>query len=163
MKIALIIVSLLVVAGIVIYAIGARLPVHHVATRTVHIAAPPARVYALIRDFGSAPTWRKDVKRVELLADIHGFREHGHNGAITYEVLEDVSPSKLVTRIVDRNLGFGGSWTYDLTPDGDGTLLRITENGEVTNVLFRFMSRYVFGHTATIEKVQDALAKHFAA
>ena len=58
---------------------------------------------------------------------------------------------KLVTRIVDRDRGYFGSWTYEFSPAVNGTLVRITEHGEVPNVVFRFMSRFVFGHTATIE------------
>ena len=32
-----------------------------------------------------------------------------------------------------------------------GSDLTITEDGEVHNVIFRFMSRFVFGHTATMD------------
>jgi hypothetical protein len=39
--------------------------------------------------------------------------------------------------------------------------VKITEKGEVSNVLFRFMSRYVFGHTSTIDSYLTALAKKF--
>ena len=35
----------------------------------------------------------------------------------------------------------------------------ITENGEVYNPLFRFMSRFVFGHTATIDKYLEDLGQ----
>jgi uncharacterized protein YndB with AHSA1/START domain len=162
MKIALIIVGVLVLVVAIVIAIGAMLPREHVASRSARIARPPADVYAAIRDFESLPKWRADVQRVEMLglADGHlRFREHASHGAVTYEVIEDVPPRKLVTRIADRDLGYSGSWTYELTPDGDGTELRITENGEVSNVVFRFMSRFVFGHTATMEKYLEALQK----
>jgi hypothetical protein len=59
--------------------------------------------------------------------------------------------AKMVTRIIDRDLGYSGSWTYELTSEQNATRLRITENGDVSNLLFRFMSRFVFGHTKTIE------------
>jgi len=36
--------------------------------------------------------------------------------------------------------------------DRDRTEVTITEDGEVYNPIFRFMSAYVFGHTATIEQ-----------
>ncbi len=32
-------------------------------------------------------------------------------------------------------------------------MLTVTENGEVDNPLFRFLSRYVFGHTGTMDKL----------
>jgi hypothetical protein len=63
-----------------------------------------------------------------------------------------------VNRIADPKLPFGGSWTYEVSAAGSGTELNITENGEVYNPLFRFVSRFIMGHTATIEKYQRDLA-----
>lgn len=60
-------------------------------------------------------------------------------------------PSLLVTRITDTTLPFGGTWTYRIGPVADGSELTIVENGEVYNPIFRFMARFVFGHTATID------------
>jgi hypothetical protein len=81
---------------------------------------------------------------------------------IDYAVDEDVPGQKLVTRILNTDLGYGGKWTYEFIPEGGGgTRVKITEDGEVSNVLFRFMSRYVFGHTATIDTYLTSLAKRF--
>ncbi len=44
--------------------------------------------------------------------------------------------------------------TVDL-PDSSVT---ITERGSVYNPIFRFMSRFIFGHTATVEAYLDAPA-----
>jgi len=79
------------------------------------------------------------------------------------ELVEDVPGQRMVTRILDTNLGYSGSWTYVFAPSGDGTQLTITENGEVSNVLFRFMSRYFFSQTATIEAYLTALARRVGA
>jgi hypothetical protein len=68
----------------------------------------------------------------------------------------------MVTRIRDTDLGYSGQWTYSFTPENGGTLVTITEDGEVSNVLFRFMSRYIFGHTATIDGYLESLAKRFS-
>jgi hypothetical protein len=40
--------------------------------------------------------------------------------------------------------------------------LRITEDGEVYNPLFRFMARFIFGYEATIGSYMSALEKRFA-
>jgi hypothetical protein len=48
-----------------------------------------------------------------------------------------------------------------VAPRGERTLLRITEEGEVYNPLFRFMSRYVFGHYRTLEQYARDLGRHF--
>ena len=66
-------------------------------------------------------------------------------------MLEEHAGGKLVTEIADAHLPFGGTWTYEFAPTATGTTLRITERGEVKNVIFRFVARFVLGHTATME------------
>ena len=89
------------------------------------------------------------------------FREEGSNGTVNYELAEDVPNQRMVTRILDTDLGYSGKWTYVLAPENGATRVTITEDGEVSNVLFRFMSRYVFGHTATLDGYLRSLAKRF--
>jgi len=99
-----------------------------------------------------------------MLPDVNGrvcFREDSANGLITYELLEDIPGARLVTRIVDQDLGYSGSWTYQFSGANGGTRVRITEDGEVPNVLFRFVSRFVFGHTATVDAYLKALGRKF--
>jgi hypothetical protein len=122
-------------------------------------------VYALVRDFSGYPKWRADVQSVDLLGSPNGhiqFQENGSTGGVTYELVDEVPNQRLVTRIVDQDLGYSGSWTYLLTPSESGTLLTITERGKVPNPVFRFMSRYFFGHTQTIDSYLSALARHLA-
>lgn len=134
---------------------GYALPAKHRATGEARFSATPDVLFALLTDRGDFPRWRSDVQRVEPLPPANGherYREIGKNGTITYSVEEVVPGRRLVTRIDDRSLPFGGTWTYELVPDGpSATTLRITEDGEVYNPVFRFMSRFVFGHTATID------------
>jgi hypothetical protein len=158
-----IVAGLLVLAGIVAL-IGSRLPKAHVASRSIVLHRSPQEVYAVVRDFDSAPKWRADVKRIDVDAQQGKpvyFREEGKNGTINYELVEDVSPQRMVTRIRDTDLGFSGQWTYLLAPEDGGTRVTIREDGEVSNVIFRFMSHYVFGQTATIDSYLTSLAKHF--
>jgi Polyketide cyclase / dehydrase and lipid transport len=158
-----IVVVVALLAGVVAL-IGSRLPRAHVASRSVFLHQSPQQVYAVTRDFGSAPTWRTDIKRIDVETQADGrlhFREQGGSGTVNYELAEDVPAARMVTRILDTNLGYSGKWTYVFTPENGGTRLTITEDGEVANVLFRFMSRYIFGHTATLDSYLTSLAKHF--
>ena len=66
-----------------------------------------------------------------------------------------------MTRAVDPNHNFGGTWTWEIAPEGGGSLLRITENGEVYNPMFRFISRYIIGHTRTMDTALQAIAAKF--
>jgi uncharacterized protein YndB with AHSA1/START domain len=144
--------------------IGLTLRADHVATRDAAIPAPPAAVFAAIRDVAAYPTWRTDVKKVELLPPIDGkpaFREHGANGKIPFVIDEDVAPSRLVTRIADDKLPFGGRWIITVVPDGAGSRVTVTEEGVVKNPVFRFLSHTVFSLVKTQEKWLANLAAHF--
>lgn len=151
---ALMVLGVLVAIVAIVTTIGYTLPRAHTASREAAFADPPDHVFAVLQDVERYSTWRSDVERVEVLARTPAprWREHGSNGTITFEIQEARSPSRMITRIADTTLPFGGSWTYALSPDATGMKLTITENGEVYNPVFRFMSRFVFGHTATLDR-----------
>lgn len=140
---------------VVVLVIGWSLPVRHSVTREATYRATPAEVFALITDVKTFPKWRPSVKEVQVLPPTSGrsqFKEIGKNGSILFQI-DSIQPYQyLVTRIADQSLPFGGKWTYELLPRGDSTMLRVTEDGEVYNPLFRFVSRFVMGHTATIDE-----------
>lgn len=155
MKVLLIVVVVLVVVVLVVVGIGYALPVKHTATREKVLRADTAAVYGAIATPSEFPQWRRGVKSVDILPSVDGkpsFREHGGVGDITFVVDEAVPGRRLVNRIADKSLPFGGSWTFELSPASDGTLLRVTENGEVYNPVFRFVSRFIFGHHRTIDQ-----------
>jgi Polyketide cyclase / dehydrase and lipid transport len=130
------------------------LPIAHTAERTADVSAPVERIWATLTDIGAFPAWRPDVKRVEQLAD-QTWREHGKHGAITYRVTAAEAPSRLVVRIVDKSLPFGGEWEYQVAPGR----VTIIERGEIYNLFFRIMARFVFGYTKTIEAYLWALKR----
>jgi hypothetical protein len=70
-------------------------------------------------------------------------------------------PHLFVNQIADPSLPYGGTWTFVLEESSGGTLLRITEDGEVRNPIFRFMSRFVFGHTSTLENYLTNVGAHY--
>ena len=158
---ALIVVGILVLAAVVAL-IGIFLPKGHRASRTVVYSAPPESVYAAITDFARFPEWRSGVKTVEVLSNGEGdtrFREDGPHGPVTYKVEERRPGSRLVTRIDDPSLPFGGTWTLELKPVAGGTELTITEDGEIYNPIFRVMSKVVFSPYETIDAYQTDLRK----
>jgi len=118
---------------------GATLPVAHVATRTKRLPAQPQVVWGLINDPVATKGWGGNVKT---------------------EVVEQDEPRLLTTKIVGEK-AFGGTWTYELAPEGhEATTLTITERGEIYNPLFRTVMR-LMGHTRTIDaylaKLETAL------
>jgi uncharacterized protein YndB with AHSA1/START domain len=147
--------------------VGAMLPRDHVATVTAIIPAAPDQVWAALTDVGAHPSWRADVQRVEILTQPPAplsWKEHGKQGTMTMAVEVFEPPRRLVARIADKNLPFGGTWEYALVPegtDGGGTRLTITERGFVSNPIFRFISHFVMGHYATLEAYVRALGRKF--
>jgi hypothetical protein len=119
--------------GILVVLMGALLPKAHSVSRTARVALPPEALHVLI------------------LQKIAGPQEY------PLRVERDEPPSLVVTRIVGDKLPFGGTWTYRILPAPGGSELTITEDGEVFNPIFRFMSRFVFGHSATIDAFLGSL------
>jgi hypothetical protein len=78
---------------------------------------------------------------------------------MTYELLAINPPHSIERRIATPNLPYSGSWTFVLTPASNGTDVRITEDGEVYNPIFRFVTRFIMGETATIDAYLRAMGK----
>ena len=166
MKISLIVMGILVAVVLIVVVIGYSLPVKHQVSREAILPATPAQVYGAITNVGAFPKWRSRVTSVDVLPSVNGkrsFLERGSDGAILFVVDDEVPDRRLVTRIADPSLPFGGTWTFEITPATSGTTLRITEDGDVYNPIFRFMSRFVFGHSASIDGYVADLKKHLAA
>lgn len=161
---ALLIVAVVAALVAIVVGVGYALPQSHIASRTISLPAPPDDVFGAIWSVDRYPNWRADVQRVEVLSlEPLRWRELSGGDWITFEVAESRRPEFHSVRIADPELPFGGTWTYELTPEGSGTRLTITERGEVYNPVFRFMSRFVFGHTASLDRFAESLRAHLSA
>ncbi|MGH9346875.1 MAG: SRPBCC family protein [Vicinamibacterales bacterium] len=155
----------LVGLGLVVVLAGAMLPRAHTTSRVIHIDRAPEEVWEVITDFSNNPSWREDIKAVERMPNRDGrevWREVSTGGdVIPYETVLAEPPRRLVRRIADPSLPFSGSWTIDVSPRGTGSAVRITEQGEVPNPVFRFVSRVLIGHSSYIDKYLTSLARRF--
>jgi hypothetical protein len=154
--------GLVLVVGLVAM-IGAILPRGHSASRKARFRASPEALYAVLT---GAPDWRSGVKGYGTLPDQDGHKrwweEDSYRQKVTFEMVEDRPPQRIAVRIAERNLPFGGTWTFDISPvAGGGSELRIREDGEIYNPLFRFMARFVFGYTGSIETYLKDLGAKF--
>ena len=143
-------------------AIGAMLPKGHTASRAVRFRPKPAELFAIVSDFAKYPEWRTGVTRV----DVEGpaapgtiIREHGANGTIPYRIEVFEPPSKILTRIADSSLAFGGTWTFEVFPNDSGSELVLTENGEIYNPIFRLLGKFFFSPYETIDTYMADLKK----
>jgi hypothetical protein len=163
MRWIIVIIAGLALVVLLVVVIGALLPKAHSVSCTVRIALPPDALYAVLAGVGQYQSWRHEVKTLQRLPDKNGMpvwieETGGMKIPMRFERME--RPSLLVARIDTDELPFSGSWTYRIVPAGSGAAdLTITEDGEVRNPIFRFMSRFVFGHYATM----DAFLKNLKA
>jgi uncharacterized protein YndB with AHSA1/START domain len=160
----IVVLCLILLVGLVAL-IGFALPQGHVASRSVTINRPMAEVWTTITKVDEFPAWRESVEKVQVLGrNPLRWREDGSDGPLTFEAIEVREPSRLVTEIADKNLPFGGRWVYELKPitargGPERTEITITEHGEVYNPVFRFVSRFIMGHAATLEGYLSDLQK----
>jgi hypothetical protein len=144
----------LISLAVIVMLVGCLLPKQHVASRAISLRRKPEDVFQLISDFKAAPSWRPDVQQVELLSPADGhprYREKSKNGTIAMAVVESIPPSRMVTRIADKGLPFGGTWIFDISSTAKGCRLNITERGEIYNPVFRFVSRFLLGYQRTLD------------
>jgi hypothetical protein len=153
-RILLVLVAGVVLLVISVIVIGSLLPKRHVVSRSASYRATPDHLFALI---AGPQDWRSDVLRCEAVPSVDGrelMRETTRNGeTITYELLDRMPPKSVKRRIATENLPYSGAWTYSLQAH-DGTTV-----GQVYNPVFRFVSRFVLGHTRTMDIYLRALGK----
>lgn len=155
MKWILIVSAVILTAVIAIWLIGRSLPVSHTVTVDRAIDDAPERVWSRIRNVESWPEWRNDVTSVERRSD-ETIEVVDGNGSVRYSV-DEPSERTLITTISSENLPWGGRWIWTVVPEGTGSRVTITEEGEVYNPIFRFLSRYVFGHETSARTALDQL------
>lgn len=155
------------VAGLIalVVIVGLLLPQNHSASRTARFKQPPGAIWAVITDHANEPSWRSDISKKERVEDRQGraaWCETSKRGErMTFESIALDPPRKMVTRIADDNLPFGGTWTWDLQPvpgDNAACTLTITEDGEIYNPVFRFVARFIIGYRGTMDAYLKALS-----
>lgn len=145
--------------------IGVFVAREHRATSTVTLRQPVDSVWKVVRDIGDGPTWWPAIQLAQRLPDRDGrevWRQKMSGFDVPIIVMESSPPRKLVTQIdPTAKAAFGGTWTYELTPDSSGTRISVTESGWISNPIFRFMSRFLFGYYGSLDKYLTALGRRF--
>ena len=162
MKFLISTIAVVVAAVLLVVVIGFLLPREHTASVRARYRASPDQLYALITDIANGPSWRSGLQKVETLSsggEPLRWRETADWGSITF--MRDVAQpnTRVVHRIADESEGFGGTWTYEIQTMGSGSMLTITEQGKVHNPVFRFLSKFVFGHYRSLETYAQDLAR----
>ena len=134
----------------IVAVIGLALPRTHRATSRITLQKSPEEVWPAVRNLDALLGSWKDLQEAGRVAD-HGGKEVWQQKAGGFEmklIIEEATPpSRLVTRIdAPADAAFGGTWIYELVPDGTGTRITVTENGYVSNPMFRVMMKAMGTH-----------------
>lgn len=140
------IVGSLALLGLVLWLLGRSLPEGHVMSVTLRLARPPAEVFAVLSDSALIPSWDRGVDRVERLPDRDGreaWRWTMGRNAMVLVTTRSEPPSLLVRTIGDEGKMFSGDWTCEVSADGSGTALALTEHGRIHVAIPRAMMHYL--------------------
>ena len=157
MKVLAIVVLVLLIAGGLIYADGARMPATHSVSVTGVVQAPPEKVFGLITYVKNGDNWRPEVKSVTTLAPDHG-RDHwvehlAYHQYMTFLAVDTVPSTLRRVKLDDPKAAYGGTWTYELAPrpTAESTTVKITEDGYINPPVYRFVMARVMGPTKNLD------------
>lgn len=132
----------LVVLVAAVAAMGSMLPRTHKASRTLRLKRSPEEVWRVVTQAARA-------------------------SSVPVDVIESDPPHRIVTRVTEAERNFGGTWTIVIAPalstgaEPAGSTVTVTEDGWVANPIFRFISRLIIGHHATMDALLTQVAKTF--
>jgi hypothetical protein len=169
MKIFAAVLLVLVLAGVLIYADGARQPYDHTVSVTGVVNAPQDKVFTLITSVADGPQWRPAVKYVTTLTPDKG-RDHwvehlAHGRFMTFLATRTDAPNRRDVQLDDPRASYGGTWIYELSPgpSPNSTTLQITETGFIKPPFYRFLMTRVISPTSNLDtymkNIQAAAAK----
>ena len=157
--------ALILAAILVVVSVGWLAPRDHVASSRATYAKSPAEVWAVLADFEGWSAWNSAFDAVER-GDDRGGRPYwiftGGWGPLPFVIEESDPPLRMRSRIPeDAELGFHGTWTYELAPNGAGTTLTLTESGTTTSLLFRAIGTLFMDNHTTMNAFLADLGEHF--
>jgi hypothetical protein len=162
--IILAIVAVLVLLVVAMSVLGRRLPEEHVASLTLGLNQKQQDVWDAIADIAGHKNWVRGITKIERLPDRENhevWRQRMGRNSFVLETTVCQPPVHLVREVVDDHHAFSGEWEYELSSNGEGTRVKLTEHGRVPNPVFRAMMHYMFGETTTIRGHLGALAAKF--
>jgi hypothetical protein len=156
--------AFIIVLLLVVIVGGLLLPEEHHASRTLVTKQPPQAIWDAINDHANEPKWRSDIESVTSQGERNGkpVWEEKYKDGNTLQLMttESRNSTRMVREIAEEG-PFSGRWEIDIQPTQAGSNVTITEVGKVPNPIFRFVSKYVIGHTTQMEKYLTSLGGKF--
>lgn len=156
--------SALVLLAAIAFLAGMLIPAEQTHVRTLTLAQPPEKVFAVLADIPHMPSWNHSLEKVEMLAPVNGkevSRQTFKSGMIMeITTMESTPPRHLVRTMGDSGGPFVGNWSYEITPEGNGSKIVLTEHSTMKEAMFRVLSK-LFGPTKYMDEHLRDLAAHF--
>ncbi|MBY0355753.1 MAG: SRPBCC family protein [Rickettsiales bacterium] len=148
-----------------VYGYGTNLPETHELTLKTVVHQPRETVWSVVDNYAEAPQWSHSVTRIEHLPDQENlpvWRFYGRDGRhMDVQVLESHAPQRHVSRIVASDYPFIGSWTIELEDAGNQTLVTLTEEGRISNPVWRLIMRYILKEDQMVRGYLEELGHKF--
>lgn len=150
----------------VMHTIGKGMDPNHVLICTLRLKQSPQAVFALLADAEGWPKWDSGVKKVEALPPIEGRpacrMTIGHNAMILVTTRNE--PPRVLERSISDSGSkpmFTGSWLHEISADGEGCLITLTERGTIHVAIARAMARKLADPATYLKRHLKQLAKHY--
>jgi len=112
------------------------------------INASQDKIWSRLTDVENLPNIREEIKSVEVLSTKDGYvdvwKEYTKRDYfMKLKTVERTPKTKLVTKIMETNIGLEGEWSYELENRGaNKCYVRISENSKVTSLLMRSYMKF---------------------
>ena len=143
--------------------VGMALPRNHTVASRITLHQPAESVFTVVRDIGAISSWWPTVKLVSRRNDPQGreiWDETMRDGFEMGLEVTSVEPPRMIKTVIVGDGPFGGSWTTRIEPVPGGSTVTVTEDGWVSNPIFRLVSR-LMGHHRTMDDYLTSLASRF--
>jgi hypothetical protein len=148
---------------------GYTIPVQHTAIASEHYDKTAPEVWSAIIQHEKYPEWHEDVYAIKELPTKVGYQSwkevDADGNTVPFIILEHSPNVQLTIQTDDKTMDINYKRTYDLIPDTThlekGTTLKITENGEIHNFLFRVITHFFSGHSGDIDTFLRSLKNKF--
>jgi uncharacterized protein YndB with AHSA1/START domain len=132
------------------------------AAARITINRPPENVWWVLTDYNHMAAWHPQYRNATTLtppgeAPLRWQIEYSDGYVVNAEVVEEKFPSRLVERITDGNLPFGGGWTVELTPVGPNTEVTVHSKVEIHAPIQRLIVHLLVPAQTELERILEAL------
>jgi hypothetical protein len=150
---------------VAVYAWGMSVPEHYAATVVAQVPGDPVTVFAALSDPERRPQWAPGVARIgQVSDDLLGrpvWRElDPTNDRFEFSVVSAEFPVWCTTTTKPEEIGVAATWTWTVAPAGTGTAVTLSEEGEISNPLFRGIWALRYGAYQQVEQDLAALSRH---